>query len=354
MRKFIPNIFSKTGAAPGTLTHAGESEAEKTRITLLNYSVDRFDEQQYDTIEEAFSAIDSLTTTWINIDGVHDTAIIEKLGRYFDINALTLEDIVNTGQRPKVEEYEEYLYFSRNILYVEEETNEVLSEQFSLILKNNILLSFQETQGDVFHPVRERVRKGNSRIRKKGSDYLAYALIDAVVDHYFVTLEVIGSAIEALEENLLNDPTTDTIQDLHGIKRELLYLRKQVWPIREVISRVTREELSLIDPKTVLFFRDVYDHIIQVSDTIESYRNVLSGMRELYLSMLSSRTNEVMKVLTMIATVFIPITFIAGIYGMNFQFMPELSWRWGYAAVWGVIITLVILLIVFFKRKKWF
>lgn len=353
MRKFIPNIFSKTGAAPGTLTHLGERKDAKTVITLLNYSIDRFYEQQYGTIEEALAVIDSSMTAWLNIDGVRDTAIIEQIGRHFNINALTLEDIFHTGQRPKLEEYEDYLYLVLNMLHLDENRNKIRSEQVSLVLKNNLLLSFQEAQGDVFKPVRERIRKGNGQIRSKASDYLAYALIDAVVDHYFVILETIGNTIEALEEELLEDSTPDTMHKIHVMKGELLYLRKQVWPIREVISRVTREELPLIHPKTGLFFRDVYDHIIQIVDTIESYRDVLSGMRELYLSMLSTRTNEVMKVLTMIATIFIPITFIAGIYGMNFKFMPELDWRWGYAAVWGLIVLIVLLLIAFFKHKKW-
>lgn len=354
MRKFIPRIFSKTGAAPGTLTHIDERKDAKTGITLMNYSLDRLDEQQYDTIEEALASIDSSMTTWLNIDGVHDTEIIEKIGRHFNINVLTLEDIVHTGQRPKVEEYNDYLYFALNMLHLHEDGDEIRSEQVSLVLKNNFLLSFQEARGDVFEPVRERMRKGKGKIRTAGSDYLTYALIDAVVDHYFVILEVIGGSIEALEEELLQDSTPDTMREIHAMRGELLYLRKQVWPLREMISRVTREELPLIHPKTGLFFRDVYDHIFQIIDTIESYRDVLSGMRELHLSILSTRTNEVMKVLTMIATIFIPITFIAGIYGMNFKFMPELSWRWGYATVWGVIITMVILLIVFFKRKKWF
>lgn len=354
MRKFIPRIFSKTGAAPGTLTHIDERKDAKTGITLLNYSLDRLDEQQYDTIEEALASIDSSVTTWLNIDGVHDTEIIEKIGRHFNINVLTLEDIVHTGQRPKVEEYNDYLYFALNMLHLHEDGDEIRSEQVSVVLKNNFLLSFQEARGDVFEHVRERMRKGKGKIRTAGSDYLTYALIDAVVDHYFVILEAIGGSIEALEEELLQDSTPDTMREIHAMRGELLYLRKQVWPLREMISRVTREELPLIHPKTGLFFRDVYDHIFQIIDTIESYRDVLSGMRELHLSILSTRTNEVMKVLTMIATIFIPITFIAGIYGMNFKFMPELSWRWGYAAVWGVIITMVILLIVFFKRKKWF
>ena len=354
MRKFIPRIFSKTGAAPGTLAHIGELKEAKTGITLVNYSSDRLDEQQYDTIEEALASIDSSMTTWLNIDGVHETEIIEKIGRHFNINALTLEDIVHTGQRPKLEQYEDYLYLVLNMLHLDQDGDEIRSEQVSLVLKKNLLISLQEAHGDVFKPVRERIRKGNGQIRTKKSDYLTYALIDAVVDHYFVILEAIGGAIEALEEELLQDSTLKTMHDIHAMRGELLYLRKQVWPLREVISRVTREELPLIHPKTGLFFRDVYDHIIQIIDTIETYRDLLSGLRELHFSILSTRTNEVMKVLTMIATIFIPITFIAGIYGMNFEVMPELSWRWGYAAVWGVIITMVLLLIVFFKRKKWF
>lgn len=353
MLKFTKKISKKSGAAPGTLVHVGERKTDQARITVVDYASDQFHEREYNTFEEAFAITDTAMTTWVNIDGIHDIELIEIIGKQFNIHPLTLEDILNTGQRPKVEEFEDYLYFVLKMLYVDEKTNEVRSEQVSLVLGNNFLVSFQEVRGDVFEFVRERLRKGKGRIRKGGPDYLAYALIDSVVDHYFVILEKIGIAIEDLEEDLLADSTADTMQSIHAMKRELIYLRKQVWPIREVINTVSKQELSLVQQKTVLFFRDVYDHTIQIIDTIESYRDVLSGMLDLYLSTVSNQMNQVMKVLTIIATIFIPITFVAGIYGMNFKFMPELEWRWGYFGVWGLIAFIVLIMLVFFKRKKW-
>jgi len=353
MLKFTKITSKKSGAAPGTLVHVGERKTDQTRITVVDYFSDQFREREYKTFEIVEPLKDLPTTTWLNIDGIQDIELVEKIGKHFNIHPLTLEDILNTGQRPKVEEFEDYLYFVLKMLYVDEKTHEIRSEQVSLVLGKNFLISFQEVRGDVFEFVRERLRKGKGRIRKGGTDYLAYALVDSVVDHYFTILEKIGVAIEDIEEDLLADSTADTMQSIHTMKRELIYLRKQVWPLREVINTVTKQELDLVDQKTVLFFRDVYDHTIQIIDTIESYRDILSGMLDLYLSTVSNQMNEVMKVLTIIATIFIPITFVAGIYGMNFKFMPELEWRWGYLGVWGLIAFIVLLMLVFFKRKKW-
>jgi magnesium transporter len=353
MIKFTKKISKKAGTAPGTLLHIGERRTDRVHITVVDYAPEHLREQECETIEDALPFKDLQTTTWLNIDGMHDVEPVEKIGRHFNIHPLTLEDILNTGQRPKAEEFEDYLYFVLKMLYVDEETSEIRSEQISLVLGNNFLISFQEVPGDVFESVRQRIRKGRARIRKGGADYLTYALIDAVVDHYFVILERFGTAIEALEEDLLSEPTVETMQSIHDLKRELIYLRKQVWPIREVINRVAKGDLSQIQENTVLFFRDVYDHTIQIVDTIESYRDVLAGMLDLYLSTISNRMNEVMKVLTIIATIFIPVTFVAGIYGMNFKYMPELEWKWGYLAVWGLIGGIALLMIAFFKRKKW-
>lgn len=353
MIKFTKKISKKAGSAPGTLLHIGESRTDRVHISVVDYVLDQLREQECETIEDALVFKDTQTTTWLNIDGVHNVDLIEKIGKYFNIHPLTSEDVVNAGQRPKVEEFEDYLFFVLKMLYVDEVTNEIRSEQVSLVLGKNFLISFQEVKGDVFDNVRERIRKGRGRIRKGGVDYLAYALIDAVVDHYFVILEKIGAAIEALEEDLLAEPTIETMQSIHDLKRELIYLRKQVWPIREVINTVAKGELPLVQENTSVFFRDVHDHTIQIVEIIESYRDVLSGMIDLYLSTISNRMNEVMKVLTIIATIFIPITFVAGIYGMNFKYMPELEWKWGYLAVWCLIGGAALLMIGFFKRKKW-
>jgi len=232
-------------------------------------------------------------------------------------------------------------------------SGEISSEQFSLVLGPDFLISFQEIQGDVFKTVRERIRKPKTRIRKAGCDYLAYALIDAIVDHYFVILEALGDKMEDLEAELLDDPTRNTVEIIHEMKQEMIYMRKHIWPIREIINGLVKSESSLIQEQMHVYFRDVYDHTIQVIDTIESYRDILAGMLDIYLSTVSNRMNEVMKVLTIIATIFIPITFIAGVYGMNFKFMPELEWRGGYFMVWGIVIVVVGIMIGFFKKKQW-
>jgi magnesium transporter len=353
MPRFIKKQLSKAGASPGTLIHIGEQKVDETRITLIDYDEAHLQERVLDTIEEAFPLKDLPTVTWINIDGLHQLDIIEKVGQNFNIHPLVLEDIVNTGQRPKTEEFDDLIFVVLKMLHYSESSEKITSEQFSLVLGPNFLISFQEIQGDVFKTVRERIRKPKTRIRKAGCDYLAYALIDAIVDHYFLILEKLGENIEALEEDLLENPSPETLQTLHEMKREMIYLRKQIWPIRELINSLVKGESSLINESTSLFFRDIYDHTIQIIDTIESYRDILSGMLDIYLSTLSNKMNEVMKVLTIIATIFIPITFVAGIYGMNFKFMPELEWRWGYVMVWVIIVVVAGIMISYFKKKQW-
>ncbi len=353
MEKFIKRTVKKAGTSPGTLVHIGEQKEEKPRITLIDYDAGQLQERVIDAIEEAFPLKDLTTVTWINIDGLHQVDIIEKTGQYFNIHPLVLEDILNTGQRPKAQEFEDCIFVVLKMLYYNEDLEETRGEQFSLVLGENYLISFQETHGDVFNTIRDRIRNPKTRIRKAGCDYLAYALIDAIVDNYFIILETLGETIEALEEELLENPTRETLHTLHEMKREMIYMRKQIWPIREVINTLTKSESPLVNESTRVYFKDVYDHTIQVIDTIESYRDILAGMLDIYLSTVSNKMNEVMKVLTMIATIFIPITFIAGIYGMNFKFMPELEWRWGYFLLWGIIVVIVAIMISFFKKKEW-
>ncbi len=353
MPRFLKRQLTKAGSSPGTLVHVGEQKVDETRITLIDYDEAHLDERVLDDIEDAFPLRDLPTVTWINIDGLHEIDIIEKIGQHFNIHPLVLEDIVNTGQRPKTEEFEDVIYVILKMLHYNENSEKISSEQFSLVLGPNFLISFQEIQGDVFKTVRDRIRKPKTRIRKAGCDYLAYALIDAIVDHYFVLLEALGDKIEDIETQLLDHPTRDTLEIIHEMKREMIYLRKQIWPIREMINGLVKGESSLIQEQLHVYLRDVYDHTIQIIDTIESYRDILSGMLDIYLSTLSNRMNEVMKVLTIIATIFIPITFVAGIYGMNFKFMPELEWRWGYFMVWGIIIVVVGIMVGFFKKKQW-
>ena len=353
MPRFIKKRSKKVGLPPGTLVHIGEEKTEKVRITIIDYDEASFEEKQIKTIEECFPFKDKTTVTWINIDGIHDIKIIEKIGKHFDLHPLILEDIVNTGQRPKIEDFGDYIFIVLKMLYYNEKEDEVQAEQVSLILGSNFVISFQEREGDVFNPIRERIRSGKGRIRKMGADYLAYTLIDTIVDNYFIIPEKLGERIESIEEELVTDPTPETLQTIHTLKRKLIFLRKSLWPLREVVSGLQRTESTLIHESTDIYLRDVYDHTIQVIDTIETSRDILSGMLDIYLSSVSNRMNQIMKVLTIIATIFMPLTFIAGIYGMNFEFMPELTWPWAYPLVLLVIVVIGISMLIYFRRKKW-
>jgi magnesium transporter len=345
---------SKTGLPPGSLVHVGEEKAERSRITIIDYDARTFQEKEAKSVEECFSFKETATVTWINIDGVHDSELVGKLGAHFGVHPLILEDIMTTAQRPKVEDLGDYIYVVLRMLSWEKEKNGVFSEQVSLILGPNFVISFQESAGgDVFGPVRDRIRTGKGRLRNQGPDYLAYALIDAVVDNYFIVLEKIGERVEVLEEDLVTNPDQETLHEMHALKREMIHVRRSVWPLREVISGLERAESKLIKKSTGIFLRDVYDHTIQVIDTVETYRDMLSGMLDIYLSSVSNRMNQVMKVLTIIATIFIPLTFIAGVYGMNFEFMPELKWRWGYFLIVGIMSAIGVLMVIVFRRKKW-
>ncbi len=343
----------KTGLPPGTPVYVGERKDEKVRISVLDYDEEHFDEKEFEQVEECFPFKDMSTVTWINIDGIHQVDIIQKIGKHFGLHPLIQEDIVNTEQRPKIEDFGDYIYIVLKMIYHDEKENEIKIEQVSLILGENFVISFQEREGDIFNHVRERIRKGKGRIRKMKADYLAYSLLDSVIDNYFFVLEKTGEQIEELEDKVVSEPKPETLQEIHKLKRGMIFLRRSVWPLREVINNLERGESSLIRETCRIYLRDVYDHTIQVIDSVETFRDMLSGMHDTFLSSISNRMNEIMKVLTIIATIFIPLTFIAGIYGMNFKFMPELDWRWGYFAVWIVILFLAVLMVVFFKRKKW-
>jgi len=352
--RLIKRRAKKAGEPPGTLVYVGEKKVEKVRISYIDYDEQNFQEKEISKIEECFPFKATPTVTWINIDGLHEVEIIEKLGTQFEVHPLILEDILHTEQRPKYEDFDKYIFIVLQMLSFNEELGAVESEQVSLILGANFVISFQERMGDVFEPIRDRIRNAKGRIRKMGPDYLAYALIDAIVDSYFAILEKIGEKIELMEEELVSNPTEKTLQQIHNMKREMISLRRSVWPLREVISGVQRSESSVIKELTEIYLRDVYDHTIQIIDTIESFRDMVSGMLDIYLSSISNKMNAVMKVLTIIATIFIPLTFVAGIYGMNFKYMPELDWRWGYGAVWLVMIVVAGIMMVYFRRKKWF
>ncbi len=342
------------GHAPGTLVPREEQEQRPVHLTLFEYGPEMaLVEKKVSDLTECFPISPQIPVTWLNINGSHQIELLENIGRHLTIHPLVLEDIYNTNQRPQVEDYDDYIFIELNMLTWNEELSRVEAEQISLLLGENYLVTFQDLEQDVFDPIRKRIREGKSRLINGGTDYLAYSLIDAVVDYYFIVLENLGEQIEVLEEELVTDPTPETLHAIHDLKRELIFIRKSVWPLREAISVLERGESQIFQPATMVYLRDVYEHVIQIIDTVETFREMASGMLDIYLSSVSNRMNEVMKVLTIISTIFIPLSFVVGLYGMNFKYMPELNWPWGYPMVWGVIILTVSGMIAYFRRKKW-
>ncbi len=352
--KRLFTVSTKRGLPPGTMVYTGPRTDEPLRITAFDYNADAFTEKGNATIEECATFKETSAVSWINIDGLNDVSVVEKVGTLFGIHPLVLEDILHTNQRPKLEDHGDYLYLVVRMLYTTNGHAEVQSEQVSFILTENCLITFQERAGDVFDCIRERIRNNHGRVRKMGADYLLYALMDSIVDNYFLIMETIGEKIEGIEQSLMQSPDAILLNRLYAMKRELLYIRKSVWPLREAVGGLERGESPLLKKKTAAYLRDLYDHTIQVIDTVEIFRDMLSGVQDLYLSSMGHRTNQVMQVLTIIATIFIPLTFVAGIYGMNFDYMPELHWKHGYLFAWGVMILVFLGMLVFFRSKKWF
>jgi magnesium transporter len=350
--------YPRPGTAPGTLRPIESPRTEKVRMTVIDYSADHFKEKDIEHVEELAPYCDTPSVTWINIEGLNDIPLLEALGREFDIHPLTLEDVLNCGQRPKLEDYGSYHFVVMKSLRLSAD-NLLELEQISFILAEHFVITIQEIPGDSFEAVRERLRKGKGQIRAAGPDYLTYALIDALIDEFFPVLEKYGERLEALEDIVIRKATPETLNEIHQIKRELLMVRRAAWPEREVINALQREGNDLIRPETRVFLRDCYDHTIQVIDMIETYRDLAGGLLEVYLSSVSNRMNEIMKVLTIISTIFIPLNFIAGVYGMNFDTrspynMPELGWTYGYPAVLCVMAAVAAMLIFYFRRKGWF
>ncbi len=342
----------KIGQVPGTLIYTGE-KANNLAIEVFDYNLDRIEEKDLSKIEDAFQYKSTDSITWININGLNHINDIEKIGNHYNLHPLILEDIVNTGQRPKIDEYDDYLFVVIKMLYYNTE-EKIISEQVSFILGENYVLTFQEAEGDVFDSVRERLRNSKGRIRGLGSDYLLYALVDAVTDHYYSIIETMGDKIETLEDNLFNGQSENEIsQQIQDLKREVLKVRRAIFPLREIINRIEKTDNKLILEKTLHYYRDIHDHIIQISENIDIYREMIWGLMDMYMTSISNKMNEVMKVLTIIATIFIPLTFIAGIYGMNFDNIPELHYKYSYFILWIVMIALFIGMLFYFKRKKW-
>ena len=352
-KKLLKSPSSTTGLSPGTLIHVGEKKTDHSTLSFMNYTADTCFQQDNASLQQCLDPRDSAITTWINLDGLSDTDLIGALGQHFGLHPLVQEDILNTEQRPKMEDFDNYIYVVLKMLFQPENTDSIHEEQVSLIMGPDFVLSIQEQPGDVFQPIRDRLLAGKGRIRIAGTDYLTYALIDVIVDNYFIILEQLGERIADMEDEVLQEPTPDTLETIHRLKHDLIHLRKSVWPLRELISGLQRSDSEMISNTTKIFLRDVYDHTIQVIDTIESFRDMVSSMMDIYLSSVSNRMNEIMKVLTLIATVFMPLTFIVGVYGMNFNYMPELHWKWGYPAVLGVMLCIGVCMWILFKRKKW-
>lgn len=342
------------GLPPGKVIYIGEEKAQPVNITVMDYDETHFEETVYQTAEECFKYKNTMTSTWINVDGIHDTTIIEKIGKNFGISTLVLEDVVNTNSRPKIDDFKDYVFIIIKMLTYDKPTRMLNIEQVSFIIGNNYVISFQENEGDLFNSIRAALRDSDSRTRKFGSDYLTYRLMDKIVDEYFLIIESMGEELEEMEDDVAGNPSKEFLHRFNDLKQNSIYLRKSVWPLREVINYLLRSEVPLIKPAVLPYFRDLYDHTVQVIDTTETYRDLFSDIMDLYLSTLSLRMNEVMKVLTIISTIFIPLTFIVGVYGMNFHYMPELSWKYGYFVVWGIMIAIAGTMIFFFKKKKWF
>jgi len=352
-RKLVRTRSGKQGLPPGTPVYVGREEAAPVRISVIDYDEGNLVERQVDSAEDCAPFRDRPSVTWIHVTGVHDSQLVQTLGNLYGLHPLVQEDILNTDQRPKVKDFDEYLFMAIKMLQWDAAHSEMTIEQVSPVLGKDFVISFQERPGDVFEPVRNRIRTGKGRIRTMGADYLAYSLLDAIVDAYFVVLEGRGEQIEALEDELVSNPSPATLPEIYRLRRDGLFVRKSVWPVRELVGALERAESSLVGDSMHAYFRDLYDHTIQVIDTTETFREMLSGMLDTYLSSLSNGMNEVMKVLTIIATIFIPLTFIAGIYGMNFKAMPELEWRWGYAAALVLMAAVAVGMILYIKRKKW-
>ncbi|MCF7634988.1 MAG: magnesium/cobalt transporter CorA [Dehalococcoides mccartyi] len=343
----------KAGMLPGSVVFIGEGKTEPASLSLSSYTPDAYQPLPLKTLADCSTQVkQSGGIVWVKVSGLQDTAMVEELGKCFNLHPLTLEDVVNTEQRPKLEDYGNYLFAVIKALHWDSELKKTRSEHISLILGKNFLISFQEHQSDIFNPIHQRLQSDNGRIRKLGADYLLYSILDIIVDGYFSLIEGFGDYLDEIEEQLLSSPSSQTLKQISEAKKEMLFIRKSIWPVRETVAAIERSETPLIDKSSHIYFRDIYDHLIQQIDTGETYRDMLSNMIDIYLSSLSNRMSEVMKVLTIFASIFIPLTFIVGIYGMNFD-IPELRFSWGYPGILLFMLAIALVLVLFFKRKKW-
>lgn len=354
-----PKSTKALNQVPGTVTYIGRKESAETKLEVIDYNKESFDRFASSNPEDAFKFENPDKISWINIDGLSNTAEIEKLGKYYELHPLLLEDISNTNQRPKIDEYPGYVFMVVKMLYFPKNSTDksiqsLVIEHISLVMGKDYILTFQESGGDVFEGVRDRITNNKGRIRGNGADYLLFSLLDAIIDNYFEVIDNISDKIEILEEKLFQTQANDEITfEIQELKRTILRIRRAVFPLREVLGRLEKLGNNLIEDKTRNYFRDLYDHVIQVSENIDIYREMTRGLMEMYMTTISNRMNEVMKVLTIIATIFIPLTFIAGVYGMNFEYIPELQWKYSYFVLWGIMIIIFLLMIYYFRKKRW-
>ena len=353
MSESLSSASKKSGLAPGTLVHIGEVHEHEHSIMMMNYNSTKLEKHTINSIEELLPYKTTDSVTWVIIEGLKDIAIADAIGQYFDIHPLVLEDILNTNQRTKFEEYPDYLYFVIKATSLHKGSFNIEYEQISILVLKHFVFTFMEKPDALFDPIINRLNNEEGHLRNSGSDYLAYVIMDTVVDEYFTLQDAFDELIESIEDDLLTHPSVETLVTIQKIRRELIFLRKTVSPLRELLAAIRRSESPLFDERTKRYFADIYDHSIRIIEAVESYRELISGMLDIYLSSVSNKMNETMKFLTVFASIFIPLTFIAGVYGMNFEYMPELKWKWSYPILWSVFIGIAVSLLFYFKKKKW-
>lgn len=354
MARFLRKKKHEIGASPDDLLFRGNQKADEVTLRIIDYDSENLEENVISKVQDALDFQKKKTVTWLNIDGLHDAGIMEDISNGFNLDRLILAEVMNTGTRPKVVEYENCIYISIKMLQHNAETDMISVENLSLIITDSILISFQERKGDVFEPVRERIRKHKRRIRNSGTDYLAFALLDIVIDNYIYIISVLGEKVENLEEELGIEVKQSLINAINNYKRELNFLRKNIKPAREMILALQKIESDLINESSYIHFKELQDNINQASDSSDSYREILSDQLNIYHTTISSKLNDIMKFLTIFSVIFIPLTFIAGIYGTNFDVLPELHYKYSYFIMWGVMISVAIGMLVYFRRRKWF
>ncbi|MCL7419633.1 MAG: magnesium/cobalt transporter CorA [Methylobacter sp.] len=353
MAESLSYASEKSGLPSGSLVHVGEVHGIENRITVIDYNPSMLEKRIIKSIEDVLPYKQTDTVTWVNIEGLSDISVIDAIGKHFGIHALVLEDILNTHQRPKFEDFNDYLYIVLKALSLSDDIFDVDYEQVSLLVLDKFVFSFKEKPDDIFDSILAQLGNEKGRLRNLGTDYLAYVILDTVVDEYFALQDALDELIENVEDELLSTPTAKTLKTIQTIKRELIFLRRSVSPLRELLVAIQRSDSHLLHERTKRYFGDVYDHAIRVIEAMESYRDLIAGMLDIYLSSVSNKMNETMKVLTVFATIFIPLTFIAGVYGMNFEYMPELKWKWAYPALWMLFIAISVFLLGYFKKKDW-